>query len=61
VKEAGLRKTKLHVFSHMWKTEPKDKQILRKKPDHTNADVEHICNSGTALGTGGSNAKWISE
>jgi hypothetical protein len=38
-----------HVFSHMWKTDPKDKHIHKNKCDHIWTYIEHVCNNGTTL------------
>jgi hypothetical protein len=31
----GSERQRQHIFSHMWKIDPKDKHIHKNKPDHT--------------------------
>jgi hypothetical protein len=44
-----VQKDKGHMFSHIWKIDPKDKHIHKNMHDYTQTYVNHICNSGTTL------------
>jgi hypothetical protein len=47
-----------HVFSHMWKIDPKDKYIRKIKHDHIQRyNVEPVSNSGTTLWNSGKEKK----
>jgi hypothetical protein len=48
---------KPHVFSHMWKIDPKINKCKNKHDHITNSEVEHVCNSGTALWNSGKERK----
>jgi hypothetical protein len=45
----GSENQRPHVFSHMWKIDPKDKQIHKNKHDNIQTHKEYICSSGSTL------------
>jgi hypothetical protein len=46
-----VQKDKGHVFSHMWKTDPKDTHISKTKHNHIQTYVQHVCNGELLYGT----------
>jgi hypothetical protein len=55
--KSGSERQGLHVSSHMWKRDSKDKHTQKQAWSYTNLYVEHICNSGTTLWNSGEGAR----
>jgi hypothetical protein len=52
-----VQKGKDHIFSHMWKTDPKDKHMHKTKHNHIHLYIEHVCNSGIIIWNSGEEGK----
>jgi hypothetical protein len=56
-KISQVQKDKDHMFSHMWKIDPKDKHTQKQTWSYTNLYVEHVYNNGITLWKSGEEGK----